>query len=321
MPWGYAGAAAISAYGMMEAADTNADAMSNQQQTNVPWEDQIPYLQHLFSSAQDWYDSGGMQAYDGQMIADLNPLITQGQDAQLFAGSGVGTELIGDANQAWQFAMSDVLNPDSNPYLQAHAQAAGDNISRQFNDNILPSLRLSSIAGNNFNSSRSALAEGQAAGEVGRAIADSSTRMYSDSYNQGLGTMMRALGMAPQMFQLNQMPGQLQQHIGAQRQAYEQSLLDAQRAIFEQNQQLPLQNLQAYQQLVGGAQYGGTMTGGQQNYSPGMDPIQAALGYGSMGLGLYNQWNQIQQNQTNPAQTQPAPLPANVPTNSVSMYG
>lgn len=90
---------------------------------------------------------------------------------------------------------------------------------------------------------------------------------FTNLYNPAQGLAANYLGMLPQTAQLGLLPSNIYQNIGGQRQAYEQSRLDA-----------PLQSLQGYQGLVSG-NYGMT-----QNTPYFRNNLQTGLGLGMMAL-------------------------------------
>jgi hypothetical protein len=100
---------------------------------------------------------------------------------------------------------------------------------------------------------------------------------------QGLGGFMQGLGGQAQQAGLSNIG--LLSGMGAQQQALQQQILNAQRANALQAQQAPLQQFSALLPFIGTA----TQTAGtqqtQQQFTPPPSPLQAGLGVGLSALG------------------------------------
>lgn len=152
---------------------------SEGQSTSDVWRTQQPYLEQLYSQA-----SG--------MLPGMN------REAAGFAGPAQG---------AWE----QMINPQGNPYLEGMGQAGLDQISRNFNQNIMPGIRNEAMGGMNLGSSRQGVAEGIAAGEATRAGTDFLTNLYGNQYQMDQN---RALGALLNTGQVQNIPWQALQNYG-----------------------------------------------------------------------------------------------------------
>lgn len=102
--------------------------------------------------------------------------------------------LSGNSNAARDFLLSGaLLDPSSNPVLAAHTNAALRPIAENVSENLLPNMRDQFVGANMFGSSRQGIAEGLIAKEAIQQMADVSTNIQNNSFNQGLDSMVRAL--------------------------------------------------------------------------------------------------------------------------------
>lgn len=251
----------------------------NTKTVQEPWSGVQPYLtggssggkgggmaQGIFPEAQRLY---GQQL---PLTAGFNPLQQSAQQGQLnFAGQLPG--MLEPYQQAGQFALSDVLKPDSNPYLQEYMDAATRPLEQNYGFNIAPGIRSQAVGAGQYGnqSSRAGIAEGIARGITNQAITDTRGRIASEAYGQGLNQQARALALYPQILQSGLMPSQLVGDVGGQYQALEQARLNE-----------PYERLNRYASIIQpGSGIGGTIT--QQGGPTG--GLAGALGGGLGGAG------------------------------------
>ena len=99
------------------------------------------------------------------------------------------------------------------------------------------------------------------------------TDIYGSNYQQDVANAMNAANQ--------------QQALGGTIQNQGQRLIDASKAAYNYNQEKPFQNLQSYEQFLGG------VPSGSQSQSPYFtNPLANTIGLGLGGLGLYNGINQ-----------------------------
>jgi hypothetical protein len=152
---------------------------------------------------------------------------------------------------------ADVMN---NPMLAQAAQGAIRPVAEQLTEQILPNIRGGAVQTGQYGGSRQALAEGTAIGKATRAMGDITANMYSNAYQQGLGTVGNALSMGPQMLALSQAPAQTIGELGKLSEADAQKALQEQMYRHEYEQKQPYSQLSDYLQLLQGASPYGAQT-------------------------------------------------------------
>src|SRR5690554_6714720 len=218
--------------------------------TNEPWSAQKPYLTSGFKQAQDWLN----QTKGG------NPNISAGWDSQLAAAqSGLGGAVPAGSNINSFFSSTDMLSPDSNPYLAQNLDALGNAITQQTGRNQ-NQIRQQAVQAGAFGGGRQGVAEGLNAEAATQAFAEGSARMLLDNYNQRLAQMQSQQQYLPQLAQLSMMPGLVQEDIG------------------RDQQNIDMDNLMRYWQIVGSNNWGGTTTGSSTNQMSPVDMFSKVTG-------------------------------------------
>lgn len=110
--------------------------------------------------------------------------LAQGSDFREMQGAGAGAQAA--------LLNPDLLNADANPHLQGYISAATRPIEQDLMESVLPQLRSSAAGTGNFGSSRAQLGYGLATGRAAQAIGDTSSRIASESYGQGLNALNQA---------------------------------------------------------------------------------------------------------------------------------
>lgn len=173
-----------------------------------PWAPQIPYLTSGFSRADQLYNNGidpsvnkgygtledVAAGYDPSGYLNTGSQALQGAGANLGMGYGALNTMLDP---------SQMLNPDSNPYLGRYADAMARPIVQNLTERILPSIRGDAIGSGGYGGSRQGIAEGIASRGAAEAIGDRTAQLYSGAYGQGLNAMSSAAGMLPGYAQTN----------------------------------------------------------------------------------------------------------------------
>lgn len=72
---------------------------------------------------------------------------------------------------------------NSNPYIQQQANDISGNMTRNFNQNVMPGINSGAIAAGGFGGSRQALAQAQGMRGLNDSIGQAQTNLYSNAYN------------------------------------------------------------------------------------------------------------------------------------------
>lgn len=226
--------------------------------------------------------------YPGAQVVPLNQDQLTGQNLAKTGANTLAGQYIPQMNQATQFGLSDVLDVNSNPYLQSTIAASVRPITESYTDagGVMSQIRNNSIAnGGQGNSSRQGIAEGIAAGRYADAIGDVSSKIATEGYSKGLDTFSRIYGLAPQAAGMLTQPGSIYSSIGAENQnvAQAQENYAADARNWDLNSAwVPLQN---WANIVYGSGPTGTTTttsGG----GPSSNPVMGAMGGAMAGAQL-----------------------------------
>lgn len=259
---------------------------------------QQPFLDQLYSGAADALArSTALGPYQGSLFAQLGA----GQQQGINFGNEIAGGLGGDASraalqaglgllpQASQFAgnaqsiFDSVSSPQSlfdrsfalsqGPQADALVQAATRDVTRDLNENQLPSIARNAALTGNRGSTRTGVREGIAERGAADRSADISAQvrrdLFNDTFQQGLAADQ--FGVNTQLAANNQLANAFSQGLGSLgsglqfaggnqglffsggglEQANRQGLLDEQRALFDLNRNDPFTQLGAFQSLIG----------------------------------------------------------------------
>lgn len=182
-----------------------------------------------------------------QMYSNPSPYLAQANQARV-AEAGPNSLTGQAAGEFGKTISGDYLNADTNPYLKG----AVDNAMNQVQSRV--SGLYGARGGNNYGSS--AHQEW-----LGRSLADTALPIYAQNYATERGRQLNAAQLAP-------------------------ALSGARIGNLDTAANSPWDQLQRYQQSIGG-NYGGTSsTVGTQPYNPG-NPLADLLGLGLGGAGLW----------------------------------
>ena len=256
-----------------------------------PWEQQKPYLERGFEFTEDLYRGGQLNPayYGGQTVAGFTPAQTAAQEASLryatdpqteaFMGAaqgGLGSLMAGDVN-------TDVFGPLADAYrTEAMGQLTGE---------VLPGIREEIVKTQPGGGTRGDLVQGTAVGATGQRIADNLAKAQFDAYQQAQNRRMGAFSQYPSILGAPLgMTGAVGQ-VGAQQQAMDQQMLDADRAKYAYDAQRSQLGLQNYMAGISG-EYGGTSTAtGPAGPNPMLTALAGGIGMaagGPMGAAAGN---------------------------------
>ena len=166
-------------------SSSNRSASQSRSVTNPDfvWGVQSPYLANLYQTAQHQLGAGN---------------------------SSMATDMMGRASDAF----GNLLNPGASPMLDVYRRE----IQRGLTDNILPSIRREAAGYNVVGGSRQGVAEGLAAQQGVRSIADFASTVYGQDMDRALAAMQSApalisAGMGIPWFDLQQLAGILGQPV------------------------------------------------------------------------------------------------------------
>lgn len=232
-----------------------------------PWKPAQAGLRSAITGAQDLYAQGGFSAdpYAGARVAPQSAATTGAQSSilNMAAGGAPGTE-------AARSTIMGMLSGGMNPNLEA------------VKNNALGSAIPAATA----MFSGSGLANSSVAQEgVGRAALEAVAPYEYQAFDTAQNRAMQAAGMLPGLDQAMYNPALMQSQVGAQQDAYEQALINADMSRYYEGENQQAQNFQGYLNAIMGL---GGMGGQQSTTSPvpgtGLGPaITGGLGaYGTL---------------------------------------
>lgn len=328
-------AAGIGAAGSMMAAKTAAKGQeAAAKSANSPWSASQPYIINGFEKASPALDDAlAMGAYSGPRVAGLNGYQTQGADqtaawansngldtANTLYGAGktmtgAGTQFGANGqtlfDQAGTNQTGNFLNTANayanNPYVDGLVDANSRDITRNLNENQLPSLALGAAGSGNTNSTRTGVSEAIAQRGAADRLADVSNNIRSSFFSKGLdmaqnqyntqqgqalqanGQLGTAFGMGTNALTQGQQANgnnfDQTQAAGGVFQGQEQQQLTADQQAWAEKQNVPLDLLGKYMSVING-KFGGQAIN-PVGPSVGAAGIQGALGGAAGAAGLY----------------------------------
>ena len=247
-----------------------------------PWEGQQPYLKDIYAQTGGLYGSGmGYTPYSGPRVAGLSDIQRQGMETayqNILSGNTPAQAAGGMLNKTLQ---GDYLG-GANPYLDQVFATSAQNVTDQFNRNILPSIKTAGVQSGMYDSSRQGIAEGLAAGEAQKNLAQLSANIYAPAYESERSRQIQAATLAPS---LSNWDAQQLMGLGGIEQDMMQRELDAMQQYWNEYQQAPWSRLGSYTTNVMGMGTPGGTTSTTQAGAGGFSPT-GMLGGAALGAGI-----------------------------------
>lgn len=252
-----------------------------QQQSSQPWGGQIPYLaggQNAFGGRVEGVMPLAYEAY--KQNPSFNPFPGEwvaGQTPETLAAYGLTTNRALTGSPVMNAAQGDLTKTLTGDYLDPAKNPGFQTMVDRVKAQVMPGV---SSAFSNSGDGGGLKARAMGLG-LGDAIGSLAYQNYGDERNR----MMQANLFAPQAAQADYYDAAQLGNVGAAKEGYQQQLIDAAMAKYQQQQQAPWGPLALYAGNVSG-NYGGTTTGSSTTQLPAPNPWSQALGIGMQGLGL-----------------------------------
>lgn len=225
---------------------------------------QTPYQQahydQLLGQANNLYQQGLPEYYSGPTVAGFTPAQLEAFNQASNWATGGGQDMIASMNKTYQDMMSGRVNTGAgSPYgdmIKSFQNQAVDSAQ-----DVMGQLRGSQVMSGQYGgSSRGDMLNNRVIEEANKQVTDATSRMYMDAYNQAQNKQLGALGQYGSIMNMPMsLAAQLYNQVGLPQQQLNQNLMDAAKARYDYNSMLPFQNLQMYQNFIGG-NMGGTTT-------------------------------------------------------------
>lgn len=335
MSWGAVAGATIGAVGSY--MGSKGGGGGSQQSSNAPWGVQAPYLDYGFGQTKDALNNAlAMGTYGGPRVAGLDPMQTQGANyagtyangygmpgAQALGSTAIGNVNAGanfGSNAAGLYAQVNGADPTqqiiknanayaNNPSVDGLIDSANRDVTRQLNEQDLPSLARAASGSGNTNSTRTGTESAILQRGASDRMADTASNIRSQffgkgldmaqgQYNQNLSNSLNANSQLLQAYQAGgngvlqgqQAAGNTMDQLlagGGLFQTQNQAGITAGQQAFQEKQNGALDLLGKYQSIIGG-NYGGTSSSSSSSGSnPWASALQGGLGGASAGAGLF----------------------------------
>lgn len=241
--------------------------------TQAPYAPYQPYIGTALGQAANLLRSGGPQYYPGQQVAGFNPTQQRAMSGIVSLGMH-GTPAMTAAQDFDQTLLQS--GGGSNPYLdQMYKQAAGttqNQLSGEF-------------AGMGRNAAASQPLRAEQLGNL-------ATSMYGGQYQNDIQNALAAGNQAQSLYGTQLQGLQAAAGVGQQAQNQSQRLIDASKAAYDYNQNLPYQNLARFAGLLGGFTSGAGQTVNPYMTNPSANLLTSALGAQQLYNGMGNKPSQ-----------------------------
>jgi hypothetical protein len=226
-------------------------SQSSNRSSQTVWGGQQKYLKDLYKRAQSEVANQPMEYYQGQTVAGRDPAsLAYEQDALQYAGAGnAGLNQAGAYNS--DVLSGQYLDPASNPHLRGTFDAASRAVTDNYRDAVLPQLQSRFALAGQGASGNFAGAYGRANQALGTSLSELGSSIYGGNYQAERGRMEAARNFSP-TFAADQMDRlDIQRGVGAQREGYQQELINDLIARFDFAQNEPGLRLSRYAGLLG----------------------------------------------------------------------
>jgi hypothetical protein len=165
-----------------------------------PWKPQATQYKRLFKEAEGLLGNQ-LEYFPGSTIADRNPWSTMANRniAEMVQGGAPGLEAAVNENR--MTSEGRYLSPDSNPYLRATGNMAAEDISRSFQQTVMPGIasRFGGAGRSTGPGQGMSSAEGAAMGSANRDLGQELSQMYANLYGGAYEAERGRMGYATQI--------------------------------------------------------------------------------------------------------------------------
>lgn len=230
---------------------------------------QLKFLRRGWKQARGQILDQPLEYYPGQTVAGQDPATLEAYDTALARARGGNATMNLGESYTQDVLGGKYLSPESNPYLRDTYDLAARAVTDNYRDSVLPMLESRFGSAGQSRSAGYMGARSRADQALGRSLGDLGTQIYGGAYENERGRMESARA-AGQMYadedvrNINAISA-----VGAQRTAYQQSLLDDLLARFNFRRDEPFMRIGRYAGIIGSP----TTTGSAKNDS-------MSIGYG-----------------------------------------
>ena len=237
-----------------------------------------PYAEDYLGRA-DVLSDRPFEQYQGQRIADLSPLHTQGLQQTVDAATG---QVIPTATDTYmKTARGDFLG--ANPFVDQMFNRAAQGVVNQYTGTVMPNIDTAANRANALGGSAYQEYADRARFDLGQNLNNLATQIYGGNYMNERGLQQQAMMSAPQMLEGNLRGAQAMLGAGDIRRGVEQDRLNLAYEDFERARLHPYANLDVLGNALGISMGGGGTTITQQPSFYQANPLAGAIGGGTLG--------------------------------------
>ena len=237
-----------------------------------------PYAEDYLGRA-DVLSDRPFEQYQGQRIADLSPLHTQGLQQTVDAATG---QVIPTATDTYmKTARGDFLG--ANPFVDQMFNRAAQGVVNQYTGTVMPNIDTAANRANALGGSAYQEYADRARFDLGQNLNNLATQIYGGNYMNERGLQQQAMMSAPQMLEGNLRGAQAMLGAGDIRRGVEQDRLNLAYEDFERARLHPYANLDVLGNALGISMGGGGTTITQQPSFYQANPVAGAIGGGALG--------------------------------------
>ncbi len=247
-----------------------------------PWLGQQPFLKHGFDQAGKIYNSGGPEYFGQSTVAPMSGHTQAG--VSMMANRGL---MGSDVNRSAQGLATNTMNGGflgSNPHLSAMSDAAGRQVTNQFQNSVMPGVNATFGGAGRTGSQAHLTAMNDAQSTLGTTLGDMNANLYGNNYESERDRMLQTQGMAPGLAATDYQDINAVAQAGQRVDSQSQALLDDQVARFDHYQNRPEQSLQNYIAAIQG-NFGGQASTSSTSGSRQRNQAAVAQGLGGAASG------------------------------------
>lgn len=258
---------------------------STSTQSSDPWSGQQPYLNYGFDQASKLYNSGGPEYFGQSTVAPMSGNTQAG--ITMMANRGL---MGSDVNRSAQGLATNTMNGGflgSNPHLSAMSDAAGRQVTQQYQNSVMPGVNATFGGAGRTGSQAHLQAMSDAQSNLGTTLGDMNANLYGNNYESERDRMLQTQSMAPGLAATDYQDISAVAQAGQRVDSQAQNVLNDQVARFDHYQNRPDQQLQNYIAAIQG-NYGGQATTSQSGggNSKAQNAIGGAAALGGLGSAL-----------------------------------
>ena len=237
-----------------------------------------PYAEDYLGRA-DVLSDRPFEQYQGQRIAGLDPLHTQGIQQTVDAATG---QIIPTATDTYmKTARGDFLG--ANPFVDQMFNRAAQGVVNQYTGTVMPNIDTAANRANALGGSAYQEYADRARFDLGQNLNNLATQIYGGNYMNERGLQQQAMMGAPQMLEGQLRGAQAMLGAGDIRRGIEQDILNLGYEDFERARLQDYSNLDVLGNALGISMGGGGTTITQSPSFYQANPVAGAIGGGALG--------------------------------------